>query len=240
MLRDVARRVERAYANRVADAARLPPGVPGALSDGDLFWAQAANSIRRNLSGEARDAGMGANFLWLATRQYAGRKLILWAHNNHLVTEKWMVLDGPDSTGMPRTDAARARTTYLGDEVRRAFGRQAVAIATTVYDGHYSPAIQSALGERGPWSATGLDSTAVLAPAAPGTLEAALAQAGHRIALVDLRPFAGLPAVPTRALDYSTLPPLRLALWRGYDAILFVRTTFGLNDDVAARSALGR
>lgn len=237
-LAGVVRQLERAAEDRLSDAARIPAGAAGALTDDDLFWAQAVNSVRRNLTGEARDAGMGANFVWLATRQYPEQKLILWAHNNHLVADKWMWLDSPDSLARrARTDVARARTTYLGDEVRRAFGRRAVTIATTSYEGRYSPDIQPALGERDVMRAGNFDSTVALAPAAPGTLEAALARAGHQVALVDLRPFAGAPPIPTRVLEYTTLPPLRLALWRGFDGLLFLGRTVGLNDRPAAKEA---
>lgn len=230
---NVVHRVADAAERRLADAVNVPAGGPGALTDDDRFWAQTAGSLRRNVNGEARDAGMGANFLWLATRLYPGRKLILWAHNNHLVADKWMVLDSQDSIpGLPRSDAARARTTYLGDEVKRAFGRRAVSIATTVYAGRYSPDIVPALGALGDPTlgrAANFDSTVALPSAAGGTLEAALAGAGRQVALLDLRPFIGTSAVSTRVLDYTELPPVRLALWRGYDGVLFLRRTAGLN-----------
>ena len=237
----VVRQLERAAHDRLSDAGGIRAGAPGALTDADVFWAQAVNSLWRNLTAEARDPGMGANFFWLATRQYPGHKLILWAHNNHLVADKWMWLDSPDSlAGLSRTDVARARITYLGDEVRRAFGRRAVTIATTSNAGRYSPDIQPALGERDLMRAGNFDSTLALAPAAPGTLEAALARAGHRVALVDLRRFAGTPPIATRVLNYTALPPVRLALWRGYDGLLFLGRTVGLNDRPVAEEASAR
>lgn len=231
----VARQLERAAEDRLADAPRAS-GSPGAPTEDEIFWAQAASTLRRSIVGERRDTGMGANFIWLATRQYPGHKLVLWAHNSHLVADKWMLLDGPDSATMgARSDPARAGATYLGDEVRRAFGRRAVAIATTVYEGRYSPDIEAALGPRGVGRPANFDSTVTLAPAAPGTVEAALAAAGRQVALVDLGAFVGLSPVATRALDYSTRPPAQLALWRGFDGLLFVRTTVGLNDGRGSR-----
>jgi erythromycin esterase len=202
------------------------------LSDDDAYWNELANSLRRNIAGEQRDTGMGANLLWLAVRQYPGKKIIVWAHNNHIASDKWLMFDSPDSSKVgfrSVPDSLRARSTYLGAEARRAFGARLFVLGTTDYAGSYSPDIEPALNNR----IANFDSLASLTPAPAGTLERALAESGRRVAFVDLRPFVGRGPVPNRVLDYTRLGPIRLELSPGYDGMMFLRHTWGLNQSPA-------
>lgn len=199
----------------------------------DPFWVQNAQSLRRMLSGESRDAGMAENLIWLATHLYSGHRIIVWSHNNHALTDKWALYDSPapEAEAVFGSEAADSvgRRTYLGEAVRHYFGDRAVySIATLSHEGSYSPDIQPALiGQLADF-----DVTAPLAPTAEGSLEAAMAGTGYDIAFVDLRPFRGDPGLITsRVLDYSQLGALPLYLQRGFDGVLFLRRTRGLNED---------
>jgi erythromycin esterase-like protein len=206
-------------------------------SSQNSFGAQEVRNLRSAARytwlGANRDRAMGDNFAWVALHQYPREKIILWAHNNHLITDKWMYFDAPDTSttrvthsaaGLP--PALRTQFTYLGADVREYFGRAAVSIATLSHTGSYSPLVQTSL-VRPP---ANIDSTVALAPAPPGTLEDALARRGHTFAFVDLRPFRSEDeAFRTRALDYSQLSPYLARYGEGYDAFLFIRETIGLN-----------
>lgn len=197
----------------------------------EVFWAQLAQSIRRNLAGENRDPGMAANLIWLATRLYPDKKIIVWAHNNHIVTDKWMFYESPDPfvKGLvaKQTAGSIGRATYLGDATREFFGSRVYSIATVPYAGSYSPDIVPALsGKSGDFN-----KTAALTPAPPESLEAAFKQAGRKTAFVNLRPFRGsTDSVISRVLDYTQLNPLSLRVWEGYDGLLFLEKTHALNE----------
>jgi len=213
---------------------------PGRLPD-DAFWAQEARSLASAASfawaGKSRDRAMGENFAWLVAHRFRDRKIIIWAHNNHIIADHRMYLDAPDSTiraSVARMSAvARDSFTYFGDAVRRLFKNDAFAIATLSHEGTYSPLIDV----RGYLDSTTLrryvaafDSVRVLPPTAPGSLEAALAGRGFCAALLDLRHVAvRQEPVRTRALDYSRSPARAMRWGVGYDAFLFLRGTFGLN-----------
>jgi len=200
-------------------------------SDSD-FRGQLARSLERNIDGADRDPAMAENLVWLATRVYPGKKLIVWAHNNHVLLDKWALFDG-DGPVIARlrddmTPRGLGRKTYLGEATRHYFGRDAVyAIATISGAGDYSSNIQPALaGEPADFGTMGR-----LERAPAGTLESAMHDAGFSIAFADLRPFRGATgSVSSRAIDYTQLPALPLRLWDGYDGVLYLDRTYGLDE----------
>ena len=198
----------------------------------DPFVAQTAESVRRNLSGESRDPGMGDNLVWLATQQFPSQKVIVWAHNNHVLMDKWTYWNSPAAQGSKTSPADVAEWVYLGDVVRQAFGPAAVSIATIPYEGTYSPDIGPVLSRQ----PADLDSTLALATAPAGTVEAALVSRGHDLAFVDLRPLRSqIGVVPSRVLHYAfDAEPAPLRLADGWDGLLFMRRTHGLNERPSA------
>lgn len=196
------------------------------------FRGQLALSLKRNVDGADRDPAMAENLIWLATRMYPDKKLIVWAHNNHALLDKWALFDG-DGLVVARlrddmTPEALGRKTYLGEATRHYFGRDAVySIATISRAGSYSSDIRPALdGQRADFGIL-----AQLEPAPSGTLESAMHEAGHAIAFADLRPFRSATAkVSSRVIDYTQLPALPLRLWDGYDGVLYLDRTYGLNE----------
>ncbi len=201
------------------------------------FWEHEVRNLRNAASwvwrGASRDRAMGENLAWVATRAYPGRKIILWAHNNHLIKDKWMYYSSPDTlvtrAKTPPTLERIARATYLGHEARQFFGPTVFSLAVISHSGRYSPDVRTEnLRQRG-----NFDTLAVLAPATEGSVEAELANAGHELAFVNLRqiPDAVLSA---RVLDYSQTPAMRMRYNEGFDGLVFVRSTFGLNEEPPA------
>jgi erythromycin esterase-like protein len=223
---------------------RLAAAWEGGGTAEDQFWAQEARNLgwsaRFAWAGASRDRGMGENFRWLATHHYAGRKMIVWAHNNHLIGNPRMYVESPDTLVAPQvaqmTPARRDSLWYFGSTVKALFGTHVFTIAEISYTGSYSPEITSALrGYRDSTSVprylTAFDSTEALAPTPDESLEAALAARGLCAAFVDLRPFAGrAEPVRARALSFSPYGYVAMRYWVGYDAFLFLRRTAGLNE----------
>ncbi len=144
-------------------------------SSEDEFWTQMSESLRRNLTDPSRDPGMASNLLWLANNQFRGRRIIVWGHNNHVLTDKWMVFDSPDA-GLRKAlgelpTPALTSTTFVGALVKHAVGPRLVSIGTISHSGEYSTDVESAL-TGGPMN---FSATRELPPAPAGTLEAALA-----------------------------------------------------------------
>lgn len=194
------------------------------------FWAQMAQSLRRQLSGETRDPGMAENLIWLATRLYPDRKIIVWAHNNHILTDKWTLYDaqGPEVAAAIGQESARSigRRTYLGEAVRHYFGDRAVyALAMIAGTGRYSVDIAPALNGR----PSDFTRTTLLPEAGEDTLESSLSARGYRLAFMPLSSRQTAPVL-SRVLDYSQLPPLPLDLGQGYDGLIYLDQTYGLED----------
>ncbi len=211
-------------------------------SANDAFWAQEARSLAWAAdyawARKSRDRAMGENFAWLVAHRFPGRKIIVWAHNNHIIADHRMYLDAPDSTvraAVARmSPAQRDSFTYFGDAVHRLFKGDVFTIATLSHEGTYSQLIDvrgyvdSATGAH---YVSAFDSVRVLPPTPPGSLEAALAERRFCAAFLDLRPFGRRQEpVQTRAIDYTRSPALAMRWWVGYDAFLFVRRTVGLNE----------
>ena len=199
----------------------------------DPFWRQVAESVRRNIEGDSRDAVMGDNLVWLASVQYPRNRIIIWAHNNHILADAKTFTTSLDPVVRdmlkdmsPETVAS---VTYAGAELRKALGPDIYTIATLSHTGTYSTDIATALG-RGPPNAPQPDFSlrAPLSETPAGTVEAALAARGAAFQFVDLRPLALSGPVRSRVLDYTSLPPLSLRLETGFDGIFFVRETYPL------------
>ncbi|MFP5501199.1 MAG: erythromycin esterase family protein, partial [Candidatus Sericytochromatia bacterium] len=89
----------RYFASVVSRTAEMFSHVPTPAAEG---------SIPRYVG--ARDAGMAANVEWLASSEYPGRKIALWAHNSH-------VGDFKDYAGMKGAD-------MMGRALKARFGKQ--------------------------------------------------------------------------------------------------------------------
>lgn len=108
--------------------------------ESSAFWRQELRSLAwtaRNAWGfEGRDEGMGRNLAWLATERYPGKRIIVWAHNFHIVRCSAAL----EANG---AEYAREREKYLdtplGEVAVRELGEAVRSIALVAGRGWYSP-----------------------------------------------------------------------------------------------------
>lgn len=190
------------------------------------------SAARYTWSGANRDAGMGDNFRWIANELYPDARIIVWAHNNHVIEDKWMYFAAPDNVVREnledRSQASMGRFTYWGHEIRDYAGPDVVSIATLTLGGRFTPDIGPAIyGRKG-----GLTEVQAVPESPPGTLETALAARNLDVAFLRLD--SSTPEkylVETRALDYTRAPPFLMYWDRGFDGFLFVAETFPLTEE---------
>lgn len=138
--------------------------------------AGAAASALDNEEWNRRDALNVENLRWLIEEGYPGRKVIIWAHNVHLMNAYYgadvrSIHIEPQPGGLEPSGVAVAK--WLGDEV--------YTIAMTNYEGE-----------------DGWNSAKPVAPAPAGSLESRLHQIGKPYVFLDLRELDGSPGHPMR------------------------------------------
>lgn len=174
----------------------------------------APEKVRTSNGWNRRDALMAANLRWLVEQAYPGRKVIVWAHNAHLMNAHfaadWRSVHAkPQADGMTPTGALLA--DWLGDRV--------YTIAMTTYEGEESWTNGQ---RRGP-----------IAPAADGSFESRLHRLGKPLLFLDLRSARrenGNPARTPQSLRVSGYgPPTgpygndRVPdLTRAFDAVFYI------------------
>lgn len=157
-----------------------------------------------------RDAAMAANLQWIQARE-GGAKMVLWAHNLHITAR-------PGSRPGP--------SDSLGVHLRRRLGAAYRPIGFAFREGGFQ-----AMGQ-------GKLQAFEVAPQARGTLDAALAAAGHPVLALDLQKRPGVGPVKTwlespqgtRNIGAGFTPGQDFIqespITEDYDALLFVgRTT---------------
>lgn len=168
-----------------------------------MVWPRPSCATEACRSAGDREHGMTRNLSWLATQMYPGRKIIVWAHNMHVMRSPQLMEFG-------------SRMTYaMGDGVWSEFGAASYAIGLVSYEGScHWPSPQS--------------STYDIVPdqRREAEFEELMAAAGHRFGLVDLRSAVAERtwlAQPffARPMNHSTD---RSEWSRNFDAFLFIRT----------------
>jgi erythromycin esterase-like protein len=171
------------------------------------FMERVLQNLRGNDFNEGwnpRDALNAANLRWLIEEGYPGRKIIVWAHNVHLMNAYYAADVGsihiePQDGGLKPSGVAMAQ--WLGNDV-------------------YTIAMTSYAGEDG-WN-----SAKPIAPAPEGSLEWRLHQLGKPYVFLDLRTLDGDPDHPMRKPQ-----PLRIDKYRddmltdvthAFDAIFYL------------------
>ncbi len=150
-----------------------------------------------------RDPEMVQNLLWLANELYPGSRIIVWAHNAHIMRNPSL------------TESGGWAPYAMGDGVRAEFGNQSYAIAFVSYEGSHH------------WAHPQRPTFTIVPDQHPEPeFEELMAAAGHGIGLLDLRGAVGgnsWLAQPflARPLGHSTD---RSQWGRNYDAFLFIRT----------------
>jgi erythromycin esterase len=194
-----------------------------AREDEDVFDRQRQNLrvlvqfATRNsdpLPFRARDQAMAANVGWIQQRE-RGTKMVLWAHNGHIAFRP----------------GAIAGVDGMGRLLRQTMGTNYLSIGFAFREGSFR-AVNYEDVRAGPKSFT-------VAPAAEGTLDAALSATGHPILALDLRSVPGngpvrewfdepqgtwgIEAGFTLSQPNASLQKERIT--RAYDALLFVNHT---------------
>ena len=136
----------------------------------------AAASALFNEGWNRRDALNARNLRWLVEEGYPGQKIIVWAHNVHLMNAYYAadvrsIRTEPQTSGLEPSGLAQAK--WLGSEV--------YTIAMTSYEGE-----------------EGWNSAKPIAPAPEGSLEWRLHQLGKPYVFLDLRALDGNPEHPMR------------------------------------------
>jgi erythromycin esterase len=154
-----------------------------------------------------RDALNAANLRWLIEEGYPGRKVIVWAHNAHVMNAYY----GSDWSSVhlePRDDAMKPSGVFLADWL----GDDLYTIGMTAF-----------AGEDG-W-ANGAPASPI-AVAASGTIEARLHALGQPFAFLDLRALRGQPSHPLRGPQSMRVPKYEVEtladISRPYDGIFFI------------------
>lgn len=123
----------------------------------DLFTAGVRSTFQE--AGDIRERAMADNLRWILNQEGQGERLIVWAHNFHVIRDA-ADLDIP---GRPPGKDMISVTNYLGQEM----GRELVAFGFSFNKGDYP--------------------SAPLPPAEEGTVDWALSKTGMPLFILDLR-----------------------------------------------------
>jgi erythromycin esterase len=141
----------------------------------------------QNRGWNRRDARMADNFLWLAEERYPDRKLIVWAHNGHIMNAHYRA-DWTALSHAPTDGGMKPMGVFLAE----AMGDAVYTVGFTAFTGEYGLAH--------------MPITTPIREAPAGSLEALLHQLGHDQAFLDFR------ALPP---DHWLRQPATMAI-RGY------------------------
>jgi erythromycin esterase len=170
----------------------------------DRPTAGAAASALFSEDWNRRDALNVRNLRWLVDEGYPGRKIIVWAHNVHLMNAYYgadvnRIHIEPQAGGLVPSGVAMAE--WLGDDV-------------------YTIAMTSYGGEEG-WR-----SAKPIAPAPEGSLEWRVHQLGKPYVFLDLRTLDGNPSHPMRKPQSLRIDRFRddtlTDVTRAFDAIFYL------------------
>jgi erythromycin esterase len=168
-------------------------------SDGE---SAAAELVREN----RRDAINAQNLHWLIEKGYPGRKIIVWAHNAH-VMNAYYKSDWKSISLEPVADAMKPSGVYLAEWL----GRDLYTIGCTAY-----------AGEEG-WPG---GKPTPIAASREGSIEERLHRLGLPYALLDLRAARAMANHPLRKPQTMRIPKydeIEIAdATRAYDAIFYV------------------
>jgi len=154
-----------------------------------------------------RDALNADNLRWLIEHGYAGRKLIVWAHNAHVMNAYYEAPEWKTIRLDPAANAMKPSGVYLKEWL----GRNLYTIGFSAYEGDD--------GWKGLFSSP-------IAPAPASSLEARLAQLEQPYLFVDFRS-ARSGSSPLRGPEFMRVPKYDEVKitdpFRPYDGLFFIR-----------------
>jgi erythromycin esterase len=161
-----------------------------------------------------RDALMASNLQWLINERYAGRKIIVWAHNAHIMNGYFAA-----DWASVHTKAQPGGMKPTGAYIAEALKHDVYSIAVTTYEGEEN------------WANGQMRGT--ILPAAAGSFESRLHALGKPCVFLDFRAAGGVRkhpmhtpqslrisgyGKPTNDYGNDTVPDLTKA----FDAVLFI------------------
>jgi erythromycin esterase len=153
-----------------------------------------------------RDASNAENLRWLIEQGYPGRKIIIWAHNAHVMNAYYQAPAFKTVRLDPAANVMKPHGVFLADRL----GRDLYTIGFTAYE-----------GEDG-WKHMG--TAPAIPPAGAGSLEGRLQRLGHPYAFLDLKGAKGagypLGTQIMRVPKYDAVEISDPA--RPYDGIFFI------------------
>lgn len=157
--------------------------------------------MRASADGYRRDTAMAENFLWWLNGPLKDRKVIIWAHNYHVMNDNYLAKEG----SVPETGGAFIRGP-MGRVLKTTLGPDLYTIGFTSHGGTYFD----------------LDK-ATAQPVSPGALEALLHATGRPWLFLD---FSHLPADhwlrERRTASFYMYWPTESAWSRIYDGLFFI------------------
>ncbi len=192
------------------------------LSAEDLAWAKQVQQSAGGLidmlkekdaaSGNARDAQMARNFLWLLKERYPKRKVIVWAASFHTMRNPKGIDWLTEAGGRLKREAKYADTVTFGHDVCKAIGKEVYSVTFTAADGE--------------WKLMQFEKANQLRSPRKGSLEELMVDAGLTNAFVDLKsPPAGgdwlRKRLVMRPMGYGDME----AAWpEVFDGVIFTKT----------------
>jgi erythromycin esterase len=166
--------------------------------------SSAVSSVDRE---NRRDALNAKNIRWLIEEGSVGRKIIVWAHNAHVMNAYY----GSDWRSVflePQADVMKPSGVFLADWL----GRDVYTIGMTAYEGEDGLATSNVVTP--------------IAPAANGGLESRLHRLGKPYIFLDFRALDGRSGHPLRAPQSMRIPKYEDEtvpdVTRPYDAIFYI------------------
>jgi erythromycin esterase len=156
-------------------------------------------------AGNRRDARMADNIRWFAERKYPDRKLIVWAHNGHVMNAHLH----PDYT-RPTAEPVDGGLKQMGAHVAERFGQAVYTIAFIAFAGEYGLATTRNVNPIREMPADGI--------------EALLHELGHSQAFLDLRrlPSGHWLRQPATMAIWNYRPEISDDWTRIFDGIFFI------------------
>jgi erythromycin esterase-like protein len=150
-----------------------------------------------------RDACNAENLRWLIERGYPGRKIIIWAHNAHVMNAYYEAPAWKTIRLTPAANAMKPHGVFLAEWL----GRDLYTIGTTAYE-----------GEDG-WKDL---AASPIPPAREVSVEGRLHQVGHRYAFLNLRDEQG-PLRQTQTMRVPKYDEVEIAdATHAYDGLFFI------------------
>jgi erythromycin esterase len=124
-------------AERLADAGETRSAAEGRTL---RLWAQVSRSLAEYMAtpdtsdayGDHRDRQMAQNLVWLAREYFPGRKIIVWAHNTHVLRHMHRLSQNAAEV------VTMGQAVWMGQGVWEAFGDRSFVIAATAYSGQWN------------------------------------------------------------------------------------------------------